>query len=337
MKNKIFILLVYSFVFLLIFFTLFINKRGNEQKKKLNFQKLTFFSMDTIVEVIYEGEKGIKSKIIDEFERLSNKYSPSNKTSIVYKINNRNGKKVIVDDETDFLLSKSIEIAKATNGRFDITVEPLVSAYGFYDKRYRVPKNEELKKLLKTVSYKFIKRTKKRVYYFKDGVKIDLGGIAKGYAVDRVGEILNKLKIKNYLINAGGEIKVSGHNPKGIPWKIGIRSPRGKKISKVLSLKSSAIATSGDYERFFIFNGKRYYHIISPFTGLPWENGWKSITVVSKTCMVSDALSTAFFGFKRSELLKSISLTSKKFNVFFVYGIDRSKIPFEFKTKSFNP
>ncbi len=326
MEKKVFAVLIYCFVLLLLIFIFFINKKNY----KSSYKKFTFFSMDTIVEITYQSRRDLKDIIVDEFERISKKFSPLENTSVVYSINHRSNNIIFVDEETDFLIKKSLEIAKATDGKFDITVEPLMEAYGFYDKKYKVPDKEELEFLLKSISYNYIKRIKKGAYVFKKDVKIDLGGIAKGYAVDRVGAILKKHGVKNYLVNAGGEIKVSGRNPNGNLWRIGIRSPRGKGIVKVLTLTSLAIATSGDYERFFIFNGMRYYHIISPFDGYPWRNGWKSITVVSKNCMVSDAISTALFGFKRKELLKKLEELSKKFGIYYVYGIDNTHTAFEF-------
>jgi len=124
---------------------------------------------------------------------------------------------------------------------------------------------------------------------------IDLGGIAKGYAVDRARDLFRRAGVKDFLINAGGDLWAEGKNPRGEPWRVGIQNPRGEGILRVLSLSGKAVATSGDYQRFFLWEGRRYHHLLSPFTGYPFPF-WTSMTVEAESCIKADALATAFSG-----------------------------------------
>ncbi len=324
MKKTSKLALIYITVFVIIF--LAFNFQLKKNKKNNNYYSTSFFSMDTIVELNLNVKdkkelQRIVSSVKEEFFRIERKFSTEYRKSIVYKINHRKSKKVKVDKETELLIENALTISKLTGGRFDVTVEPLVRVYGFYSKHYRVPGEDEIKTILKKVSYKNIKKISTGVYEFDNGVRIDLGGIAKGYAVDKAYEILIKMGIKDFLINAGGEIRVYGKNKKGKLWRIGIKNPRGYGIVKVFKIRNSSIATSGDYERFFIKDGVRYYHIVSPFDGRPWRKGWESISIISKDCIIADALSTAFFGVEKKEVKKILKKLSEKFGKLIFYGM----------------
>ncbi|MEE9200968.1 MAG: FAD:protein FMN transferase [Candidatus Brocadiales bacterium] len=198
------------------------------------------------------------------------------------------------------VIEDSLGYSMLTGGAFDITVGPLVSKWGFYTGEVRVPDAGEIESLLPAVSYENIEirgRGDARSIFFKHpDTRIDLGGIGKGFAVDRATGILKRRGITSALVNLGGNIYALGHPPGAAAWKIGIQHPREKDVLLgYLELTDMAIATSGDYERFFTVDGQRYSHIIDPRTGAPTQGSTVSVTVIAKTATEADALATAVF------------------------------------------
>jgi thiamine biosynthesis lipoprotein len=193
------------------------------------------------------------------------------------------------------VIKKSIEISNQSDGGFDITVGPLIKLWQKAREKEHPPSNEDLERSLDLVGFRNIMISPDgKIFLKKDGMSIDLGGIAKGYAVDRAFDILRGLGFRNLIVNAGGDLKVGGMKF-GKPWSIGIQDPRdqGKIIAKI-KLKKGAIATSGDYEKYFMYQGKRYHHIINPKDGLPaW--GCQSVTVLCEEGILADAMATAVF------------------------------------------
>jgi thiamine biosynthesis lipoprotein len=168
--------------------------------------------------------------------------------------------------------------------------------WGFTSKNYCLPSEEEINKALESVGMEKISfNDSENVVEFKtSGMSIDLGGIAKGYALDSAVRKLKLSGINNCLINAGGQVYALGDNY-GKAWKVAIKNPRGKGIADYLEIKNSSVATSGDYEQYFIRDAKRYSHIMNPKTGYPADSGIISVTVISPSALVSDALSTSIF------------------------------------------
>ena len=249
--------------------------------------------MGTFVEIISPNKKAA-SIAFEEIKRIENLLSKYNPESEVSKLNRLGELKV--SPETLYILKKSQEFWLASGGAFDITVGPLMDLWGFSDKRYRCPSDKEIQKAIQLVGMDKISfDDRNNVVKFKlQGMKVDLGAIAKGYAVDCA---LNKLKvagIKSCLINAGGQISALGDRF-GRPWRVAIRSPRGKGFAGYLALKDKAVATSGDYEQCFFSKRKRYAHIFNPKTGYPAQSGVVSVTVIAPEGLTCDALSTAIF------------------------------------------
>ena len=249
--------------------------------------------MGTFVEVVSADKRagGIAFEEIKRIENLLSKYNPQSEVSQLNKLG-----KLKVSPETFYIIKKAIEFWRLSDGTFDITVAPLVDLWGFTGKKYNLPKDEEIKNTLKLVgSEKIILHDSNNVVEFKTpGTKIDLGAIAKGYAVDCAVEKLKEAGIRSCLINAGGQIYCLGDNF-GTPWKVAIKNPRGKTVIGYLNLKDKAVATSGDYEQYFFKNNKRYSHILNPKTGYPADSGIVSVTVVAQDGLTSDALATAIF------------------------------------------
>jgi len=244
-----------------------------------------------------------------EIERIDSVYNLYHTGSPVYFININAGiKNQQVPFETFQLIKRAIEYSKKYEQLFDITIGPITDLWGFNsDREIKIPSKILLDSLLKLVDYRNIILNEKdtSVYLKYKGMMLDLGGIAKGFAVDRASEVLKELGINNFLINAGGDICISGKNNKNEPWSVGIKHPR-KTDSLLASFNdtNTCIATSGDYERFTEINGRRYHHILYPNTGMP---GWKSrsVTVMLKTTEEATVLAKYIFllGYEKFEKL----------------------------------
>jgi len=249
--------------------------------------------MATFWEVVSADKKAgpIVFSEVSRIEQLLSKYI---ETSEISRLNRLGRLKVSPD--TFYIIKKSKEFWQLSNGSFDITVSPLVDLWGFKNQEYVVPGDRKIKAALKLIgSDKIILREKDHEVEFKlPGMKIDLGGIAKGYALDQAVKKLKENKINNCLINAGGQVYALGENA-GLAWKIGIKRARGADLSGRLEIKNQSVSTSGDYEQFFSKKGKRYSHIIDPKTGYPACSGVISVTVVAPSGIDADALSTAAF------------------------------------------
>lgn len=260
--------------------------------------KVTSFLMDTLVDIEIEGQgmQDVANEGIKIMQDLQNKFDVNLGTSDLVKINISAGKgPVEVSEDTLEVIKEAIKISKLSNGAFDITIGALTKEWGFTDGNYRLPSHSKIKEKLKLINYKYVKIYDSKVELPVRGMYLDLGGIAKGYAVDKIYELLKAKGVKRAIINAGGTIRTLEKVPKRL-WRIGIKDPTGKKeILGVLYLDSGlAVATSGDYERYFVKNGVKYHHLLNPKTGYP-SNLCKSVTVVSKRALESDALSTAIF------------------------------------------
>jgi len=197
-------------------------------------------------------------------------------------------------DDVLYLIKKGVDIGYETRGAFDISVGALMKVWGRFEKPI-LPLPEEIKDALLHTGFKKIK-IKGDSLILPQGLLIDPGGIAKGYAIDKGIEILRENGIRSSLINAGGDIGITGPKPFRRKWKVGIRNPRGEGIVGFVEMERGFIATSGDYERYFILNGKRYCHILNPATGYP-ASGAVSATVIAPTGLLADVYSTAAFVF----------------------------------------
>jgi thiamine biosynthesis lipoprotein len=249
--------------------------------------------MGTFVEVTspYKEALDIVFKEFQRIENLLSKYNPDSEVSRLNKFG-----KLRVSPETFYVIKKSQEFYQQTNGAFDITVASLVDLWGFTDKKYTLPDKEDIKKTLEFVgSDKIILHEENNLVEFKTpGMKIDLGAIAKGYALDCAIKKLKENNLKSCLINAGGQISALG-DKFGKPWRIAIRDPRTNDFKGYLEVKDKSVATSGDYEQYFVKDNQRYSHIFNPKTGYPADSDVISVTVIAQDGLTADALSTAIF------------------------------------------
>ncbi len=251
-------------------------------------------AMGTFVEVISSEKEAIDIvfKEISRIEKLLSKYDPDSEVSKLNKLG-----RLKASPETFYIVNKAKEFYFLTNGAFDITVGPLMDLWGFTSREYSRPSEGKIKEALRLVgSDKIILHQKDNVIQFKlSGMKIDLGAIAKGYAVDCAVRRLKGSGIKSCLINVGGQIYCLG-SKFSRPWKIAVRNnPSNPGRAASLSLKDKAVATSGDYEQFFWDNQRTYGHIFDPRTGYPCPADFFSVTVIADDSLTVDCLSTAVF------------------------------------------
>jgi thiamine biosynthesis lipoprotein len=233
--------------------------------------------------------------VMDEFRRLDNKLSPYKERSELALVNRMATETdVTISEELFDLLTASQHYAELTDGAFDITFASIGHQYDY--RAGKKPDLETTRETLPLIDYRHIQLStaERSVKFRRAGVRIDLGGIAKGYAVDRGIELLRQRGITHALISAGGDSRIIGdHN--GRPWHIGIRAPRNSEaMAAVLPLTDTALSTSGDYERYFETDGIRYHHIISPKTGHS-ANKVQSVTILGPNATRTDALSNSVF------------------------------------------
>ncbi|NQT46313.1 MAG: FAD:protein FMN transferase [Candidatus Omnitrophica bacterium] len=234
-----------------------------------------------------------------EMAHIESLMSPVRSESDVYRINrSARTRRIPVEPYTAEVLKKALEIYSVSDGAFDVTIGPMVDLWKTSGKRGRLAKSSVIEKSLKGVGSDgfMLEQDDSIVLLRRRDLEIDLGGLAKGFAVDKAAGFLKEEGIKSALIDAGGDIRCIGKNKKGEPWSVGVRDPQDRtQVLAVLSLQDESVATSGDYERYFTIDGKVYSHIIDPRSGRPVDNNVKSSTIVAKDCMTADGLATATF------------------------------------------
>lgn len=262
------------------------------------------FAMDTVMTLAAYGdscEEALKEAEL-ELYRLEAMLSRTAENSTVSEINDAAGAAVSVEEEVATLLQLAKQYAGVTGGAFDMTIAPVVSAWGFTEDAHRVPGQQELDRLLQAVGEEFVEVRDGTVILAPE-TQIDLGGIAKGYASDRVAEIFEAHGVERGWISLGGNVMARGTRPDGEPWKVGIQHPEilgEESFVGMVFLEDGYAVTSGGYQRYFEEDGKTYHHIIDPATGYPADSGLLSVTVVAGlegeyNGTMCDALSTALF------------------------------------------
>lgn len=271
------------------------SKNQNEEDKS---ESRDIFAMDTYMTLTAYGKNAKKAldEAVDEINNIEQLVSTGIDSSEVSQIN-KNGKGS-VSETTGYLIKRSKEIYDSTNGVFDITIYPIMQAWGFPTENYRVTGKKELKKLrgLMGADHVLYDEKKQEVTLNKEGMKIDLGGIAKGYTSSKVMDIFKENGISSAVISLGGNVQTLNGKPDGSDWRVAVENPAdtGSYIG-VLSIKDKAVITSGGYERYFKQDGKTYHHIIDPANGYPANNGLTSVTIVSDDGTLADGLSTSLF------------------------------------------
>ena len=250
------------------------------------------------------AEKAISA--MKQAEKELNIYKNEGEVSIVNNL--KKGEELTISPQLFGVLAETRRVSVITNGYFDITILPVIRLWKKAKEESKMPSDENIKSILQRVGLSAWSLNKEHasIKFLKDGVKIDLGGIAKGYVVDAGIISLVKSGVKNAIINAGGDMYCLGKTA----WKIGIRDPGNtENITSAILVSNRGVATSGSYERYFEINGNNYSHIIDPKSGYPVNNDIESVTTIAESCMLADVLSTAVFvvGSERGmELIESI-------------------------------
>ncbi|RKX96616.1 MAG: hypothetical protein DRP84_00245 [Spirochaetes bacterium] len=286
------LILITILFFIVLFFSSCKSKKIEITRTTLSMG--TFVQIDIVTNIKYE-EKA--NSVIDESFKQIKKYDAEFDYRKKGDLNRFNRDSIIEKEKSPQLfnlIQKSIIIAKLTNGAFDPTIYPLVKLWGFDDGHPVLPSVDEIKRALKNVNYRKVKIVNYKITK-PSSIKLDLSAIAKGYIVDLTSRYIKSKGFTNFLINAGGDIFVSGFNKKGEKWKIAIQDPfNPDKYSGILNITNSSVVTSGDYENFFIKDDKKYCHILNPKTGYPPFN-MHSVTIISEETSFSDAVATAVF------------------------------------------
>ncbi|MGL4394684.1 MAG: FAD:protein FMN transferase [Brevinema sp.] len=283
----------------LCLFMLIVSCSSSEITKSVSQKNLMYTSFDIVMytDLPRFKRKKIIDKVWKKLQYLEEDLSPAG-NGFLGKLNTdgiitRSENPEVFDIISNFVsLSKNVN--QESEGSFDLTVYPLVRLWGFYlQDDQNIPTASEIKDTLTKVGMDLILFTNDAIL-LKNDAKIDLGAIAKGYAVDVAVDMLKEMGINAGIVNAGGNVKVFGQKPDGEEWRVGIRNPSGGAVEEVVILyDGEAIATSGDYERFFIYNEKIYHHIFDPKTGLPVSHPLASVSViVKKSAELSDVLAT---------------------------------------------
>ena len=252
----------------------------------------------TVYHVTYQNSDNLNDQIVTELNKVDSSLSMFNKQSVITKVNDNQ------DIEVDLMFGDVFTLARTvsadTDGAFDITVAPLVNAWGFGFKSGNMPSRHTIDSLRTFVGYKRVELHDSRIVKADPRVMLDCSAIAKGYGCDVVAELLRRKGIDNFMVEIGGEVVTSGISEKRVPWKIGVTKPSDDSLSvnnelqTVLNITDKAMATSGNYRNFYYKNGKKYAHTIDPATGYPVQHSLLSATVISDRCAKADAYATAF-------------------------------------------
>lgn len=255
----------------------------------------TFFAMDTTMDFRIYGDKSLLQDAQDVITDLEKKVSVTDSDSEIYKIN-ETGSGTLTGN-ADALMQTALDMCRRTDGALDISIYPIVKAWGFTTGNYQVPDENTIQSLLSHVDYTQIQYDESTGNVtIPEGMTIDLGSIAKGYAGELAAQTLRDKGVTSALLNLGGNVQTIGSKPDGSSWTIGIKDPKNPDTAMMgLSVKDQAVVTSGGYERYFEQNGKTYWHIMDPATGHPADSGLLSVTVVGDNGGICDALSTSLF------------------------------------------
>lgn len=267
-------------------------------KKQPPFRTDEGFVFGTVYKITYQSEDNLKKEIEAELKEVDNSLSPYNPNSVITHVNHN--EKVEPDSFFVHVFRLARKVSEETNGAFDITVAPLVNAWGFGFKQSTGVDSLTVDSLRQIIGYQHIALKDNQVIKEDPRIMLDCSAIAKGFGVDAVARLLESKGIRNYMVDIGGEVVVRGKNPRMNAWQIGINKPIDDSLSinqelqTILAISDVGMATSGNYRNFYYKGGKKYAHTIDPRTGYPVQHSILSSTVIAKDCASADAYATAF-------------------------------------------
>lgn len=287
----------------------------NEPKKQYFHNQGNIFG--TYYNIRYEGSEDLHQAIKDRLQDFDNSLSMFNENSVISKINRNED--VVTDSLFEHMFCEAQAISQLSNGAFDITVAPLVNAWGFGTSQVKGERLEvrgKIDSLKAFVGYRNIQLEGQTLLKKDERIVLDASAIAKGYACDVIAQLLRQHGVENLLVDIGGEVVVKGHNDKGNAWRVGITRPTidatgaEKELQEVIASTDLCMATSGNYLQYYFQDGQRRSHTIDPRSGYPVEHSLLSATVVASSCMRADALATACMVLGAEKALEMIEQTT---------------------------
>ena len=268
------------------------------QQQSTPYQKNSGLIFGTTYNVTYQNADDLQAEIEAELKKVDDQFSMFNSQSIVARLN-RGEKPELTSDFID-VFNLARQVSEDTNGAFDITVAPLVNAWGFGFKHEQMPTKEQVDSLRQFIGMQYVNLKGNTISMQKPGMMLDFSAIAKGYGVDVIARLMERHDIKNFMVEIGGEITTRGINPERVPWKIGVNKPNedalneSHELQTILNVTDKSMATSGNYRNFYVKGGKKYAHTIDPKTGYPVQHTLLSATVLADHCAKADAYATSF-------------------------------------------
>lgn len=282
----------------------------------------------TMYKITYQSKENLKTEIEAELQKVDLSLSPFNKQSVITHINNNTDMQT--DSLFDYVFRLARQVSEETHGAFDITVAPLVNAWGFGFKNAAQVNPQTIDSLRQFVGFEKIKLENGKITKSDPRTMLDCSAIAKGFGVDCVARFFDRKGIRNYMIDIGGELVMKGENAKMEPWRIGINKPIddslavNQELQTVLQISNVGLATSGNYRNFYYKDGKKYAHTIDPRTGYPIQHNILSATVVATNCATADAYATAFMVLGLDSA-KAICHAHPELDAYFIYSKEDGK------------
>lgn len=275
--------------------------------------------MDTIctINAYDDGSKKLYSQIEKRLEQIDSTFSISNPSSDISKINRLSkSQSLVVSDDTAYVLEVALKTAEISQGAFNPALEELISLWNINSSNPKVPESSLIQKALSCSDWKTIHVNGNTVQVDSDSVKINLGGIAKGFAADEIVEILKTNGVKKAVIDLGGNIYVFGKKSSSLKWNVGAKDPEEPDGDPLIQIKTSetSVVSSGTYERYFVEDSIRYHHIFDPETGYPADKNLTQVTVISRKSIIADVLSTTAFVLGKDKTLELQDVFQKEFS-----------------------
>lgn len=282
------------------------------------------FVFGTTYHIVYECDSDLQANVMDEIAKVDWSLSTFKDTSVISRVN-KNDSTVRLDGHFLTVFNKSLEVTAKTDGAFDITVAPLVNAWGFGFTKKDSMNNVKVDSILAFVGMDKVQLVNGKIIKADKRLMLDASAIAKGYGVDVAANYLESMGIENYMVEIGGELRVKGHNDKGKPWNVGIDKPiddpavSDRQLEAILHLDNQSLATSGNYRNFYYKGTQKYAHTINPKTGFPVQTSVLSSSVIAPDCMTADAYATAFMVLGLDKALE-IANADPNLEAYFVYS-----------------
>ena len=268
------------------------------QQQSIPYQHHTGFIFGTVYNVTYQSDHDLQQEIETELKKVDAEFSMFNDTSTVSRLNR--GEHPVLSSMFLDVYKLARQVSEKTGGAFDITVAPLVNAWGFGFRNEQMPDSRQVDSLRQLVGYQHLALKGQELLMNCPGMMLDFSAIAKGYGVDAVTQLLSRHDVSNFMVEIGGEVTTRGVSPKRLPWRIGVTKPTDDSLQvsneyqTVLNVTDRSMATSGNYRNFYYKGGRKYAHTIDPRTGYPVQHSLLSATVLASDCATADAYATSF-------------------------------------------